>query len=168
MIDAYYVRQMARYNAWQNKQLAVILHAMDQEALTADRGAFFGSIHSTVNHLLWGDTIWMSRFDPSVDPPEGGIAESVTLTPTIAVWGAERFRIDGKIRFWAQGLRNLDLTQDLTWYSGAAQMQITKPVALCVMHFFNHQTHHRGQVHAMLTAAGQEAPVSDLFLMPEE
>lgn len=168
MIDAYYVRQMARYNAWQNKQLAAIVHAVDQDVLSMDRGAFFGSIHGTLNHLLWGDTIWMSRFDPSVDLPVGGIAESVTLTPTISVWGAERFRIDGKIRFWAQGLRNLDLTQDLTWYSGAAEMQITKPLALCVMHFFNHQTHHRGQVHAMLTAAGQEAPVSDLFLMPEE
>jgi len=56
---------------------------------------------------------------------------------------------------------------NLTWYSGAADREVTKPMALCVAHFFNHQTHHRGQLHAMLTADGMEAPVSDLFLMPE-
>lgn len=167
MIEADYVRQMARYNAWQNNQLSGIVNAMDEEALRADRGGFFGSIAATLDHVLWGDQMWMSRFDASVPKPAGAIADSTNLTPTAAVWSAERFRLDGKIRLWARGLRNLDLSSDLEWFSGAAGRNVSKPLAICVMHFFNHQTHHRGQVHAMLTAAGQDAPVSDLFLMPE-
>ncbi len=167
MIDASYVRLMARYNAWQNTQLSPVVEAMPEAELTADRGAFFGSIFATLNHLLWADRMWMSRFDAAFTPPEGGIRESVELTPTISVWSAERFRMDGRIRLWADDLDTVGLRGNLTWYSGAAGREMKKPMALCVTHFLNHQTHHRGQVHAMLTAAGQAAPVSDLFLMPE-
>jgi uncharacterized damage-inducible protein DinB len=168
MIDAAFVRMMARYNSWQNKQLSPVVEAMNEKDLAADRGAFFGSIFATLNHLLWADRIWMSRFSDEFEKPSGGIAESVELTPTISVWSAERFQIDGRIRLWADDLDTVALRGNLAWYSGAAGREVTKPVALCVAHMFNHQTHHRGQLHAMLTAAGKEAPVSDLFLMPEE
>ena len=167
MIDASYVRVMARYNAWQNRQLSRIVEAMDEAELTRDRGAFFGSILATLNHLLWGDRIWMSRFEPTISPPDCGIADSTGITPTISVWSAERFRMDGRIKLWAEDLDTVALMGNLTWFSGAAGREVTRPLALCVVHFLNHQTHHRGQVHAMLTAAGQTAPVSDLFLMPE-
>lgn len=167
MIDAYYVRQMARYNAWQNKQLTDIVEVMDEATLCEDRGAFFGSIFATLNHVLWADTLWMSRFDSSVTPPDVGADKHAEITPTIAVWGAERFRMDGKISLWARQLSNLDLADDLEWYSGIAGKTLSRPMATCVMHFFNHQTHHRGQVHAMLTAAGKDAPVTDLVFMPE-
>lgn len=168
MIEPRYVQTMARYNSWQNAQLMPVLEAMSVEQLTQDRGSFFGGILATANHLLWGDTIWMSRFDPSVDPPVGGITESTGLHSTVGSWSADRFRMDGKIRFWADGLRAVDLKGDLHWHSGAAGRDITAPMASAIMHFFNHQTHHRGQIHAMLTAAGQNAPVSDLFLMPKD
>ncbi|MEP4196070.1 MAG: DinB family protein [Aliishimia sp.] len=167
MITAEYVRTMARYNAWQNKQLSGIVDVMSEGELREDRGAFFGSIFGTLNHLLWGDTLWMSRFDPSVQVPKQTITQTTDLMPTIAVWGAERFRMDGKIRHWAESLRNLDLNGDLSWNSGATGKHETQPVTLCIVHFLNHQTHHRGQVHAMLTAAGKKAPVSDLVFMPE-
>ncbi len=168
MIDPSYVRMMARYNSWQNNQLMSIIELMPKDELVKERRAFFGSILGTANHLLWGDTVWMSRFDPSVRPPKGGIAESVALWPTAGAWTADRFRMDGKIRFWAEGLRALDLKGDLTWFSGALQKQMTVSVSEAVVHMFNHQTHHRGQIHAMLTAAGQQAPVSDLFIMPKD
>ncbi|THH38680.1 damage-inducible protein DinB [Aliishimia ponticola] len=167
MIDAEYTRIMARYNAWQNRQLSDIVHAMDEDALTQDRGAFFGSIFATLNHLLWADKLWMSRFDPSVEPPQVPAANHGNMTPTISVWGAERFHLDGKIRHWSMALRNLDLKGDLHWYSATADAQMSRPKAECIMHFFNHQTHHRGQIHAMLTAAGETAPVSDLVFLPE-
>lgn len=167
MITPEFCRTMARYNAWQNTQLRTACAGLTEAELRADRGAFFGSILGTLNHLLWGDLIWMSRFDGGA-PPEGGIAESPGLCPTFAAWGAERFRMDGRIRHWAKGLHNLDLAGDLIWFSGAAGREVTRPVALCVTHMFNHQTHHRGQVHAMLTAAGQSPGDTDLFLMPEE
>ena len=168
MIAPRYVQTMARYNSWQNDQLMPVLTAMRAAELAADRGGFFGGILATANHLLWGDTLWMSRFDPSVTAPAQGIAESVDLHLTVDSWAADRFRLDGKIRFWADGLRAVDLNGDLTWFSGAAGREITAPLETTITHFFNHQTHHRGQIHAMLTAAGQKAPVSDLFLMPKD
>ncbi len=168
MINSGYVRAMARYNSWQNQQLMPILEALPQKELEAERGAFFGSILATANHLLWGDMMWMSRFDPSCKAPQDGIAESVKMHPSAAAWAADRFRMDGKICIWADGVRERDLQDTLTWFSGAAGREISADLQLCITHFFNHQTHHRGQIHAMLTSAGQTAPVSDLFLMPEE
>lgn len=168
MIDPRYVRTMARYNSWQNGQLMPVFEALTKADLVADRGAFFGSLLGTANHLLWGDMMWMSRFDKAVKPPPGGLAESTSLQPTAQSWAAERFRLDGRIMLWAERLRALDLKADLTWYSGVARREMRAPLATCVIHFFNHQTHHRGQIHAMLTAAGRQAPVSDFFLMPED
>lgn len=166
LITPDYCRMMARYNAWQNDGLRRIVEAMEPAALTADRGAFFGSIMATLNHLLWADRVWLSRLAGEPAPP-GGTDKGVALTPTPAVWGAERFRTDGRLVLWAQGLRAVDLTGDLHWRSGAAGRSVARPIGLVVTHLFNHQTHHRGQVHAMLTAAGQRTGDTDLFLMPE-
>ena len=166
MITPEYCQMMARYNAWQNKGVRAVVEAMDQDALTQDRGAFFGSIFGTLNHLIWGDTIWISRFDGGPGPqvaPE----QHCESTPTIAVWGAERFRLDGRISEWARSVSALDLTGDLTWRSAMADWTKTAPMGMCVTHFFNHQTHHRGQIHAMLTAAGHTLPDTDLPLMPD-
>ncbi|MEL7127356.1 MAG: DinB family protein [Pseudomonadota bacterium] len=168
MIDRGYVQSMARYNAWQNRQLTETLRDVDDATLRKDRGGFFGSIMGTLNHLLWGDTIWMSRFVPGVAKPTGGIDDSVDFTPTFAVWSAGRFRLDGAMLMWADTLGSLDLKGQLSWFSGALGRDVRKPLELCIAHMFNHQTHHRGQVHAMMTAAGLTAPVTDLFIMPED
>lgn len=166
MINPGYVLTMARYNAWQNKQLMAAMEGMSDEALRADRGAFFGSILATANHLLWGDQMWMARFQGQ-EPPPGGIEGSTGLHPTRADWSAARFRMDGRILLWAEKLHALDLVGDLSWYSGFMKQDVTRPKGALIVHMFNHQTHHRGQIHAMLTAAGVTAPVSDLFFMPE-
>ncbi len=165
VISPDYVVTMARYNAWQNKQLKTAFQGLDAAALDRDRGGFFGSLLRTASHLLWGDGVWMARFDGGT-PPEGGIAGSVDLVTTREDWAIARFHMDARILRWAEGLGALDLAGDLRWYSGSAGAEVTRPRALCVAHMFNHQTHHRGQIHAMLTAAGAEAPVTDLFMMP--
>ncbi|MDU9003843.1 DinB family protein [Sedimentitalea todarodis] len=162
-----YCVMMARYNTWQNRQVFDLLRDVDPAELTRDRGAFFGSILGTLSHLLWGDHIWMSRFDGGTAPEVPG-DKSTTLVPTLGAWEAERVCMDGRIRLWADALDNSDLQGDLVWYSGVADRDMSKPMAFCVVHMFNHQTHHRGQVHAMMTAAGLAAPVSDLIFMPEE
>ena len=167
MIDRDYCVMMSRYNAWQNNQLLDLLEHLDPKELTKNRKAFFGSILGTLNHLLWGDQMWMSRFDGGPGPG-ASIPESVDMHPTLATWSADRFRTDGRIKLWADGLNNIDLQGDLSWYSGAMGQDVTKPLNMLIPHFFNHQTHHRGQVHAMLTATGSKAPVSDLFFMPED
>lgn len=166
MITPEYCRVMARYNAWQNKCIWDVIEAMPLAELDADRGAFFGSIRGTLNHLLWGDQRWLSRFDGG-DGPNCEPADHLTMTPTPAVWWAERFRTDGRIRVWADSISALDLVGELTWHATTAGRDISKSKSICIAHFFNHQTHHRGQVHAMLTAAGRQTDDTDLVLMPE-
>ncbi len=166
IVSPEYCQIMARYNAWQNAGLRDLLKDVPTAELTKDRGAFFGSILGTLNHLLWADTLWMSRLDggPGTDVSP---KDHLTMTPTAAVWSADRFRTDGRISLWAKDVRALDLTGDLTWFSGVLQRQITKPRAICVMQIFNHQTHHRGQVHAMLTQMGLKPQDTDIPFMPD-
>lgn len=161
-----YVQTMARYNAWQNDGLRDLVGRMDKTALTEERGAFFGSILGTLNHLLWGDTICMSRI-ADMPLPVVGLEDSPEFCATAAEWSAERFRMDRAILAWAREVRAVQLSGDLTWYSGAAGREVTAPMGRLVVHMFNHQTHHRGQIHAMLTAAGMRPMDTDLVLMPE-
>lgn len=168
MIDKTYVLTMARYNAWQNKQLMEVIKQADEDLLTKDLGAFFGSIMGTMNHILWGDTLWMARWCTDVEKPSHTIAQSTAFTQTLGVWEAERFRMDGRMRIWAETLSHFDLMGDLTWFSGAQGREVTCPIAQCIVHMFNHQTHHRGQVHGLLTANGLAAPTTDLIFMPKD
>ncbi|MEM8632195.1 MAG: DinB family protein [Pseudomonadota bacterium] len=167
MISADYCRTMARYGRWQNHRIGREMEGLTAEDLTMDRGAFFGSIFGTLNHLLWGDTIWMSRFD-GWSPPKVGIPGSTQFTPDLPTFFAAREKADAGIVAWSEGLTDARLDGDLSWHSGALGRDVTKPLALCVVHFFNHQTHHRGQIHAMLTGAGLATGDTDLFIMPED
>ncbi|WP_259274280.1 DinB family protein [Sulfitobacter mediterraneus] len=168
MITPDYVKVMARYNLWQNSQLYSILKQMDDAELERDRGAFFGSIKGTLNHLLWGDLLWLSRFAGGDFPKIESASQFVDLYKPISIWSSERFRCDNRIIAWAESLKQIDLLGELTWKSITMDKAVKTPLSLCITHYFNHQTHHRGQVHAMLTAAGQKAPVSDLLFMPED
>ena len=167
MITPAYAATMARYNRWQNDSLIGAAESLTDEERREDRGAFFGSIHATFSHLLWADQIWMSRF-ADVDPPDGGISESVSLYEGWDALKAERGRFDGVIIDWANQLAPEWLDGDLTWWSGAAKREIREPKSLLLTHFFNHQTHHRGQIHAMLTAAGAKPGDTDLSFMSDD
>jgi len=166
VITPAYCQTMARYNAWQNDGLRKMVGEMSKEELTKDRGAFFGSIFATLNHLLWGDAIWISRFDGGTEP-DPSIKDSTTFTPTPAVWAGDRFRMDARITLWANSVSAIDLVGDVTWRSVAVGRDMSKPKSLCILQLFNHQTHHRGQVHAMLTALGKKPNDTDLPFMPE-
>ncbi|SHH79724.1 DinB family protein [Marivita hallyeonensis] len=159
-----YCVTMARYNAWQNKQLRDAFEALSDAELRKERKAFFGSIFKTANHILWADRMWMYRLGIG-DAPEG---DHLSLTPTPAVWAGERYKTDARLIAWAEKLDTVDLKGDVVWRSVMADRDFTHPFDLCVSALFNHQTHHRGQIHAMLTAAGATAPVTDLLFMPEE
>ena len=167
IITTGYCALMARYNMWQNASLYAAADALDDAARRADRGAFFGSIHGTFSHLLWADTIWMSRLGGWVAPARG-IAGSAALYPDWEPLNAARVAADRRILEWAGRLTAAALEVELSFHSGALKRDVTRPMAPCVAHFFNHQTHHRGQVHAMLTAAGAQPGDTDLFVMPED
>lgn len=165
LVTVEWVRMMARYAAWQNEGHIDAVSRMSEVSLRNQRGAFFGSILGTLNHLLWGDRIWMSRL-AGAEKPEGGIPASVDLAPDGETWCRFRSETDGAVSAWAEGLGEEDLSGELSWYSGALGRDMTAERALCVVHMFNHQTHHRGQVHAMMTAAGVSLRDTDLFVLP--
>jgi len=159
---------MSRYNLWQNTSIFAAANTLHEEALELDRGAFFGSIRHTLNHLYWGDRIWMSRFlDDVTKPREATIPNSVAEFDSWPQLCIARPQLDQVILNWASSLRQPQLDRELAWFSGALNKDVAKPLSVCVVHFFNHQTHHRGQVHAMLTAAGAKPDDTDLFVMPE-
>lgn len=166
MIDASFAVTMARYNGWQNESLIAAASRLDGAARRAERGAFFGSIHGTLCHVLWADEMWLSRFTGSARPG-CGIKDSPRLVEDWDGFVARRRTIDATISHWAGGIGQDWLDGDLTWFSGATQREMRRPCALLVMHFFNHQTHHRGQVHAMLTSAGARPQDTDLMLLGE-
>lgn len=164
MIAAAFVRTMAAYNAEMNRRLYAAASHLSEAERQAQRGAFWGSIHGTLNHLLWGDRMWMSRFD-NWPKPTLPIKESAGLYADFSALAAARVEADEAIARWAHKIDDAWLAQDLVWWSGAAREERRAPRRLLVAHFFNHQTHHRGQVHAMLTAAGEETGDTDLFLL---
>jgi len=161
-----YVLMMARYNQWQNDSLVDAANSLSDDERTADKGAFFGSIQKTFSHILWGDQLWLSRF-AGTPAPDCGIAQSVDH---FADWNAfcpERTRFDAAILDWAQNVDAGWFTGDLSWFSGAVNRDITKPKNMLVIQLFNHQTHHRGQIHAMMTAAGAHPSDTDVPFMPD-
>jgi uncharacterized damage-inducible protein DinB len=162
MIAVGHVRAMAAYNRWQNENLYGAADGLSDAERKEPRGAFFGSIHATLNHLLWGDQIWMSRFAGSPRPKAAGIPDSASMYERWDDLERERVAFDEVIIDWADRLDPAWLDGDLTWYSGAAGRELTKPKWLLVTHMFNHQTHHRGQVHCMLTQAGARPGTTDL------
>jgi uncharacterized damage-inducible protein DinB len=167
MIDQAYVKRMARYNRWQNQNLYAVADTLGDEERRRERGAFFGSVHKTLSHLLWADRIWMSRFFSDVPKPQGGIPESVSMYPDWDGLKRERAAFNDTMVTWADDLDPAWLAGDLTWYSGAQKRDVTKPKWVLVTHMFNHGTHHRGQVHCMLTQAGGKPHTTDLPALPE-
>ncbi|MFK7792090.1 MAG: DinB family protein [Devosiaceae bacterium] len=166
MIKQDYAITMAHYNAWQNENMASSMASLSAAELEKDRGAFFGSILQTASHLLWGDTFWMSRFSGS-PAPNCGIEGSLIFAASWDDYRPRRQAQDQAILQWTKTMDQAWLQGELCWFSGTLGREVCKPTALLLMHFFNHQTHHRGQIHAMLTAAGADTQATDLPFMPE-
>lgn len=161
MITPAYVAVMAAYNAEMNRRVYAAAGRLDDAARRADRHVFWRSIHETLCHLLWGDRIWLARFGVGA-APQVPIAESGALVGDFDALWSERQAMDAAIVDWSVRVAQADLEGDLAWWSGAAQRDMVRPRALCVVQVFNHQTHHRGQVHAMLTAIGESTGATDL------
>ncbi len=166
MIDKAYVQRMARYNRWQNQNLYGVADRLPAEERARERGAWFGSIDKTLRHLLWGDQAWMHRLADTPKPP-GTIPESVSLYGDWNNLKVERTRFDDTILAWADTVAQPWLDAEMTYYSFAIKRDVTKPRWVLVTHMFNHQTHHRGQVHCMLTQAGGRPSDTDLPFMPD-
>ena len=164
MITPAFVRLMAEYNAEMNRRLYGAADRLTDAERKADRGAFWHSIHGTLTHILWGDTQWMSRFDNWAKPAVA-IKQSASMIDDFEMLKTRREQADADIIAWASRVDDAWLAEDLVWFSGAAQKEMRRQKGPLVAHFFNHQTHHRGQAHALLTACGQDTGDTDLFLV---
>jgi len=167
MITPPYVRTMAAYNAEMNRRLYEAASRLPEDERQRDRAGFWHSIHGTLAHILWGDGQWMSRFD-NWPRPANPIKQSDQIVEDWAELHAARNKADADISHWADKVDQAWLDGDMTWFSGAAGREVTAQKRLLVTHFFNHQTHHRGQAHAMITAAGEKTDDTDLFLVIPE
>ncbi len=163
MIDAEYCQAMAAYNSWMNRKVYEAAARLTDAERKADRGAFFRSIHSTLNHILWADRVWLPRFNGKAYPVEG---IGVDLHEDFSALLDARRAMDDEIAAWAAQLDSGQLSGTLTWYSGVAKSEMSRPRWLCVTQMFNHQTHHRGQVTTLLKQAGIDPGPTDLPWAP--
>jgi len=154
---------MARYNRWMNGRIYAACAVIPEDERRRDMGAFFGSIHGTLNHLLWGDTVWMSRFTGR-QRPVGGPAEE--MYADFDELRSAREAMDAEILDWAEGIDEEWLARELSWTSGVDATTRTQPIWFLAAHLFNHQTHHRGQLTTLLMQLGNDPGVTDLPWLP--
>jgi uncharacterized damage-inducible protein DinB len=147
------------------------------DQLRADRGAFFGSVLGTLNHIVVADRIWLQRFAEHFARNEAlsqvrllpkPLSLDETLFPDFNPLSQHRTMLDEVIERWVRSLTDADLDQVLC-YARSDGTRLCKRFAGLLLHFFNHQTHHRGQITRLLSQFGKDVGVTDLSaLLPEE
>lgn len=153
-----HLRMMAHYNRLANERLYAACAALSDAERKADRRAFFSSIHGTLNHILLGDRIWLARFAGAEMPSTG--LDAILYEDFEALRTARAAEDDGIEDFVAR-LDECFLAGEIQYRNNEGAL-VRDPKSLLLAHLFNHQTHHRGQVHDMLCQAGAAAPVLDL------
>jgi uncharacterized damage-inducible protein DinB len=156
---------LAGYNAWANRRLYDAAETLPDADYRADRGAFFKSIHGTLNHLVTTDRIWMKRFTGQGDAPN---RVDAILFDRPGELRAARQAEDERIIGYIDGLSEADLAGKIRYRTITGPVDIEQPLASGLIHVFNHQTHHRGQVHCLLTGLGRDAPSLDLVQFQRE
>lgn len=165
---------MARYNRWMNQRLYAACEPLGDEERKRQRGAFFGSIHHTLTHLVLADRMWLHRFASqeatfsalhaaALALPEGSDYTS-DLYPDWQDLRQTRDALDEMIEQWL-GEMKTDFLSTTMRYANTKGAQRAHPAWQAMTHFFNHQTHHRGQATTMLMQAGVDVGVTDLVAL---
>ena len=163
MLGVEYARTMADYNRWMNERLYSVCAQLDDGARKRDAHAFFGSIHGTLNHLLLGDRLWLGRF---LRRPFEIRSLDQELYADFEELCREREATDAEIIEWADSLSSSTLAAPFSFTSFVNPREHTYPLWALVVHFFNHQTHHRGQLTTLLSQNGMDPGVTDLMWLP--
>lgn len=153
-------RRLAAYNRWANQALYGAAGKLSPEAFAAPRAGFFPSLGKTLNHILVGDTVWMGRLDGSGAAGITGLDQ--TLHADFASLAKARAAMDDRIVRFADSLTEQRLGETLS-YRNMAGVAMETAIDQVLTHFFNHQTHHRGQAHAMLSSTEVAPPALDLI-----
>lgn len=163
---------LAQYNTWMNAKLYEAAAGLPAAALNEDRGAFFGSLMGTLNHIVAADTIWLKRFaalsssdvlDPVRALPAPGALAAI-FSAELAPLTAHRKMLDAVIEAWIAQVSAQDLEATLH-YQNSKGVVNDKRMGSVLLHFFNHQTHHRGQASTLLSQAGIDVGVTDLLML---
>jgi uncharacterized damage-inducible protein DinB len=153
-------RMFAGYNAWANARLYAAASGLSDEQYRADRGVFFCSLHGTLNHLLATDRIWMQRFTGQGTAPE---RLDTILHQDFESLHAARQAEDACITRYVRALDDSALSGSISYRRVSTPEPQVQQLAPALAHWFNHQTHHRGQAHAVLTGLRSAAPELDLL-----
>lgn len=163
MISREYCQLMASYNRWMNERLYAVCSEFPDAERRRDRGAFFSSIHGTLNHVLWGDRMWLGRF---VGPPCTHPAFGADMFDTFDELRRERETTDRALIAWAGEVTAQWLASTLEYASRVDGKTRRLLAAAAVVHLFNHGTHHRGQLTTLIKQAGVDPGVTDLPWLP--
>ena len=168
--------ELARYNGWMNERLYEVASTLTDDERRRDLGAFFGSIHATLTHLLICDRAWLARlcgdrsefaFCDARGAPLAVAGFSDDIYPDFARLRSERRKTDERLSEWASALRPEDLVSEIA-YKDSTGATHRHALWWAVIHVFNHQTHHRGQVTTLLKQLGRDPGVTDLIAMLRE
>jgi uncharacterized damage-inducible protein DinB len=149
----------AAYNRWANHRIYEAATELSVEEFERDTGAFFKSLMATLNHLVAADRIWMKRFTGEGDAPT---RLDAIVARDFAKLRAAREAEDARIVKWVGSLRDKDLSGRFTYTTLSEMRTVSQRLAPALDHFFNHQTHHRGQCHMILTTLGKPSLSLDL------
>jgi uncharacterized damage-inducible protein DinB len=176
MTNAAHFRLLATYNEWMNNKLYDAAATLPAGALSEQRGAFFGSLEGTLNHLVVADTIWLKRFAGHPHFAERLAALNEVAMPAsldqplasgLAALRARRQQLDRLLLDWTACLHDDDLALVIA-YRNTKGVAFRRALDGLLLHFFNHQTHHRGQASTLLFQAGVDVGVTDLLtLLPD-
>lgn len=171
MVTLEWLGALARYNRWMNDKLYELAATLGDGERKRDRGAFFKSIHGTFNHLLLADRVWLARFTGTTVPSgfmgPGGIRSlDQELYADFDELRRERSQTDDDLSAWISELTNERLAAPLVYTRRGAKQE--SPLWGVVVHVFNHQTHHRGQITTLLSQQGCDPGVTDLVAMLRE
>lgn len=171
-----HVRLMASYNQWMNKKVYETAGKLTAAQLAENRGAFFGSVLGTLNHIMVGDTVWMQRFAGALQGhSELDVVRQVPTPQSLDAVLFDDFTpllqrrelLDETILGFASSITDAELSSILQ-YKNMRGVQSSRQLFNVLMHFFNHQTHHRGQVTTLLTQCGLDVGVTDLLMLIPE
>lgn len=158
MLDHY--RMFAAYNAWANRTLYDEVGKLGEDAYRRNLGAFFGSLHGTLNHLLAADRIWMKRFIGAGDAPAS--LDTILHEDFAGLWAARQAE-DARLAAFVDSLTEEKIKAEFSYSPISNPTVVTHPLGPALTHVFNHQTHHRGQCHGMLTTLGGPSITLDLI-----
>jgi uncharacterized damage-inducible protein DinB len=154
-------KMLAAYNSWANGVMCDVIATLSDEEYHRQMGAFFGSINRTLNHVLVADHIWLARFAGEAEPYD--TIDDLVLFEDFADLREARVRSDGHIEAFVSLLTEDEIKAPFRFRTLKKPLVETMPLGDALAHFFNHHTHHRGQVSTLLTQLGRKTPAMDLL-----